>query len=91
MPPIWPVISTKGVHEAPETSGGPTDRPTPDNLPDDMLFLHSNKEQLETMAPLIVHLFEALGLMVNKTKSLLLPTQSLEFLGFIINSRTLKV
>ena len=35
MPPIWPVISTKGVHEALETGGGPpqTDRPTPDNLP----------------------------------------------------------
>ena len=38
------------------------------------------------MAPLIVYLFKALGLMVNKTKSLLSPTQSIEFLGFIINS-----
>ena len=57
----------------------------------DMLFMHSNKEQLETMAPLIVYLFEALGLMVNKTKSLLTPTQSLEFLGFLINSHTLSL
>ena len=31
---IWPVISTKGIYKAPETSGGPsqTDRPTLDNL-----------------------------------------------------------
>ena len=51
-----------------------------------MLFMHANREQLELMAPLIVNLFEALGLMVNKVKSLLTPTQLIEFLGFQINS-----
>ena len=51
---------------------------------DDMLFMHANKEQLEIMAPMIVNLFEALGLMVNKVKSLLTPTQLIEFLGFQI-------
>ena len=53
---------------------------------DDILFMHSNRDQLEEMAPLIVSLFEALGLMVNRPKSLLTPTQSIEFLGFLINS-----
>ena len=35
MSSIWPVISTKGVYKAPETSGGPSqaDRPTLDNIP----------------------------------------------------------
>ena len=93
MPSIRPVISTMGVYKAPETSDGPpqTDRPTPDNLPRRMLFMHTSKEQLEVMAPLIVNLFEALSLMVNKTKSLQTPTQSIEFLGFLINSHTLRL
>ena len=34
MPRVWPVISTKGVYQTPETICGPnqTDRPTVDNL-----------------------------------------------------------
>ena len=53
---------------------------------DDMLFMHASKEQLAAMAPLICRLFEALGLMVNMKKSLLTPTQIIEFLGFQISS-----
>lgn len=34
------------------------------------------------MVPMICRLFESLGLMVNMQKSLLTPTQILEFLGF---------
>ena len=56
---------------------------------DDMLFMHTNKDQLEAMAPLICKIFEALGLMVNTKKSLLNPTQVVEFLGFQINSLTM--
>ena len=37
---------------------------------DDMLFMHVNREQLEAMAPMIVSLFKALDLMLNKIKSL---------------------
>jgi len=35
---------------------------------DDMLFMHANKDQLETMAPFLCRLFESLGLMVNTQK-----------------------
>ena len=93
VPSIWSVISAKSVYEATETSGGPpeTDGLAPDNLPGDILFMHSNRDQLEEMAPLIVSLFEALGLMVNRPKSLLTPTQSIEFLGFLINSHIQKL
>ena len=52
---------------------------------DDMFFNHTNREQLEVMAPMIVNPFEALGFMVNKVKSLLTPTQLIEFLGFLID------
>ena len=58
---------------------------------DDMLFMHANREQLETMAPMIVSLFETLGLMVNKVQSLLTATQLIEFLGFQINSCNLRL
>ena len=40
---------------------------------------------------MIVSLFEALGLMVNKVKSLLTPAQLIEFLGLRINSRNLRL
>ena len=56
---------------------------------DDMLFMHTNKDQLEAMAPLICKIFKALGLMVNTKKSLLNPIQVVEFLGFQINSLTM--
>lgn len=56
---------------------------------DDMLFIHVNKDQLEVMTLLICKFFEALGLMVNTKKSLLNPTQLVEFLGFQINSLTM--
>ena len=57
---------------------------------DDMLIMHVNKDQLEAMAPLVCNLFEALGLMVNTKKSILNPAQLIEFLGFQINSLTMK-
>ena len=56
---------------------------------DDMLFMYTYKDQLEAMAPMICKIFEALGLMVNTKKSLLNPTQVVEFLGFQINSLTM--
>ena len=57
---------------------------------DNMLVIHTNKDQLEAMASLICKTFEALGLMMNKKKFLLNPTQVVGFLGFQINSLTMK-
>jgi len=93
VPPLWPFFHTKGVYKAHEASDGPpqTDRPTTDNLPGRHALMYSNREQLKSMAPMIVSLFEALCLMVNKTRSLLTPTQLIEFLGFIINSHDLRL
>ena len=58
---------------------------------DDILILHQAKDQLELLVPQVCQLFEALGLLINKKKSLLIPAQCLEFLGFQICSRTLMI
>ena len=58
---------------------------------DDILILHQAKDQLELLVPQVCQLFEALGLLINKKKSLLIPAQCLEFLGFQICSCTLVI
>ena len=56
---------------------------------DDILILHETKMLLEPLVSQICQLLEALGLLINRKKSLLTPTQQLEFLGFQICSLTL--
>ena len=56
---------------------------------DDMLMLHQDRAQLQQMAQLTCQLFESLGLIVNQKKSVLMPTQELEFLGFHLCSVTM--
>ena len=58
---------------------------------DDILILHQSREELECLAPLICSLFEALGLVINTKKSILIPQQVIESLGFLINSVTLQI
>ena len=57
----------------------------------DLLFLHQDKDRLEHMVQLFSQLFESLGLMVNHMKSILLPAQNLEFLGFSIDSQLMQI
>ena len=56
---------------------------------DDLLILHQDKVQIQQMIPLICQLFECLGLIINHNKSLLEPTQRLEFLGFKIHTQSM--
>jgi len=56
---------------------------------DDLLILHQVKEELIQLIPLISQLFEALGLIVNQTKSVLIPQQRIEFLGFLVDAMAL--
>ena len=58
---------------------------------DDLLILHQHKDRLQQMVQLIGQLFSSLGLIVNHKKSILLPTQILEFLGFNINSQSMQI
>lgn len=48
----------------------------------DILILYQSREELECLAPLICSLFEALGLVINAKKSILILQQVTEFLGF---------
>lgn len=58
---------------------------------DNILILHQSREELECLAPQICSLFEALGLVINTKKSILIPQQVTEFLGFQIDSVTLQI
>ena len=58
---------------------------------DDMLMLHQDRGQLQQLTQLTCQLFESLGLMVNQKKSILTPTQDLEFLGFHLCSVKMKL
>ena len=53
---------------------------------DDNLVMASTKEEAAGLAELTVALLEALGFVVNRAKSVLVPCQEMQFLGFAINS-----
>ena len=56
---------------------------------DDILVLHQVKEELIQITALICHMLEALGLVINQKKSVLIPQQTTEFLGFLVDATTL--
>ena len=58
---------------------------------DDILVMHQSMEQLTQLTPLICYLFEALGLVINLMKSRLSPQQTLEFLGFQVDTVNLQL
>ena len=56
---------------------------------DDFLILGSSKEESILNTRLTLEILQWLGLIINWDKSTLVPTQSLTFLGFTINSLTM--
>ncbi len=59
-------------------------------LDDQILMADTINESLEA-GQYAAKLFEDLGFTINLEKSVLIPTQSIEHLGFIINSKTMRV
>ena len=53
---------------------------------DDLLFMHATQEGVREDMATARHLLENLGLVINLEKSVFVPTQKLEFLGFIIHT-----
>ena len=53
---------------------------------DDFLIMAHKREQCLEQAQLIVGLLEKLGYLINREKSVLEPTQRLEYLGFLIDT-----
>ncbi|CEP18222.1 hypothetical protein [Parasitella parasitica] len=56
---------------------------------DDWLLIANSKQQAETQARQVVSLLEDLGWIINYKKSVLTPTQQLEHLGFVLNTRSM--
>ena len=57
---------------------------------DDILIIGSSVQILREHTVLVIELLRNLGFIINYEKSLLTPTPVLEFLGFLINSKTMK-
>ena len=53
---------------------------------DDILVLAESKEQARNHAEALVYLLQCLGFKVNQKKSILDPTQVIEFLGFTVDT-----
>ena len=53
---------------------------------DDLLFMHATREGLREDMATARYLLENLGFVINLEKSVFVPTQKLEFLGFVINT-----
>ena len=57
---------------------------------DDILIIGSSVQILREHTALVIELLQNLDFIINYEKSLLTPTPVLEFLGFLINSKTMK-
>lgn len=58
---------------------------------DDMLVMAQSGEELQRQLRQITSLLELLGFVVNKEKSQLIPTQAIHYLGFLVDSREMKI
>uniref|UniRef100_H3B8L7 ribonuclease H n=1 Tax=Latimeria chalumnae TaxID=7897 RepID=H3B8L7_LATCH len=56
---------------------------------DNILLMEPSAERLQEQMKVAVHLLTALGFQVNQGKSTLTPTQSIEYLGFVVCARFL--
>jgi hypothetical protein len=55
---------------------------------DDFLLMAESKEKAQDQASGLIYLLKCLGFVINTEKTIMEPSQSLEFLGFTINSLT---
>jgi len=58
---------------------------------DDMLLMASSKQTLTEHVQLSIYLLENLGFIINSRKSILCPSQEIEFLGMLLNSSTMEI
>jgi hypothetical protein len=58
---------------------------------DDLLVMASSKNECSKHLMMAVKLLQSLGFVINKEKSLLIPTQQIEFLGYVLSSTSMQV
>ena len=56
---------------------------------DDTLIMATAVEMLREHIHMMLFLIKNLGFIINSNKSLLTPTQEIEFLGMVVNSQTM--
>ena len=58
---------------------------------DDMAIISSSRELSSQEGAIVVRILESLGFIINKEKSVLIPSQKIVFLGFVIDSMAMTV
>jgi len=58
---------------------------------DDMLIMAQSKERLRSYLATAVELLVSLGFIINTKKSIFIPSQVIEFLGFVLDSRVMTI
>ena len=58
---------------------------------DDMAIISSSRERSSQDAAIVVQILESLGFIINKKKSVLIPSQKIVFWGYVINSVAMTV
>lgn len=58
---------------------------------DDLILIHEDPHALTTQLNLVTELFEKLGFSINHNKSIMSPTQYIQHLGFLLDSRKLDI
>jgi len=58
---------------------------------DDILIMSKSALQTAQHLDVLIHILQCLGFIINTEKSVMSPTQELEFLGMMINTNTLLV
>ena len=53
---------------------------------DDLLVMGQSKEEMVSQVEEILHFFQLLGFVINQEKSVLSPSHTIQFLGFIVDS-----
>ena len=95
LPPIRPGFSPMGLYQDLKASSssqmGVRDAVDSIQYIDDILLLAESKEKAGDQTSGLVYLLECLGFTIDINKSAPEPSQSLEFLGFTVNSATMKL
>ena len=58
---------------------------------DDILVMDKNNSKLKEQGSILIQLLMGLGFVINLNKSILVPSTEIEFLGFTINSKNMKI
>ena len=85
---IWAGIRSRPIYKNHETSGldSTTIGHTSLDYFDDLIVLNQHQRELQKDVNSLLWLLQSLGFVINWEKSILCPTQNIEYLEFMVNS-----